>query len=233
MGLPKDINSIIGKINGIAGINEDGKIIPMPNSEDIGSISSSATIELIDTTQNYNLNNYWTPGQVVFISQDVIDADVIANCPSKTSGIMHVDGTSKLGVQTYIEVVSGTVYSRHKALSTGNMSGWNGVSGIVSETTSNGFYIKWPDGTMMAYGIVTSMTIPANGTGAISTDTLLFPTAFLAPPTMTLTLLADTSTGLYAKLGNVSSNLWWGSVTNTGSTERTVKIHWHAIGRWK
>lgn len=104
---------------------------------------------------------------------------------------------------------------------------------IQSGSNSNGSWIKLPDGTMMAYGVVTSMTIPANGTGAISTDSLLFPVAFSAPPIMTLTLLADTSTGLYAKLGNVLSNLWWGSATNTGSTERTVKIHWQAIGRWK
>ncbi|MEY8282049.1 hypothetical protein AAK917_12435 [Oscillospiraceae bacterium 52-8] len=107
------------------------------------------------------------------------------------------------------------------------------VDAIQSGSNSNGSYIKWPDGTMIAYGVVTSQSIPANSTTGITGQSVLFPASFVGSPSVTLTALADTTSHFSAKLGGVTATLWWGSITNGSDYARDVPVHWQAIGRWK
>lgn len=199
-------------------------------AEQAGAMSSNATIELTDATQTYDLNNYWTPGQVVYIRQNVIDGKKVANCPSGTSGVMSVEGTSVVAVQTYIDVAGGAVYTRHKALSTGNMSGWGQASGMVSETTSNGSYIKWPDGTMECWGQVSGTS---DSSGYL---TVTFPVAFATTPTAFLVSgvsgagIVERGT-LTATQGKVGFRSYVNGDFLVNQASRAAA--WHAIGRWK
>ncbi|MBC2870414.1 hypothetical protein H7271_02190 [Bittarella massiliensis] len=104
---------------------------------------------------------------------------------------------------------------------------------IQSGSNSNGSWTKWPDGTMMAYGVVTAQSVPANSTVGLLGHSISFPAAFASSPSMTLTAVADTVTFFSAKLGGVTNALWWGSVTNGSDYARDVPVHWQAIGRWK
>lgn len=42
MSFPRDINNLIGNTNGIAGVNEDRKIVPMPTAADVGAMAVDA-----------------------------------------------------------------------------------------------------------------------------------------------------------------------------------------------
>lgn len=199
-------------------------------AEQVGAVPGSATIELTDTAKSYDLNDYWTPGQVVYIRQNVIDAKKVANCPSGTSGIMSVTGTSVVLVQTYVDVAGGAVYTRHKALSTGNTSGWGWASGIVSETTSNGSYIKWPDGTMECWGQVSGTS---DSSGYL---TVTFPVAFATTPAAFL-VSGVSGAGivergsLTATQGKVGFRSYVNGDFLVNQASRAAA--WHAIGRWK
>ena len=142
MSFPRDINNLIGNTNGIAGVNEDRKIVPMPTAADVGA-----------------------------------------------------------------EIQSGS--------------------------SASGSWIMWPDGTMIAYGVVTSQSIPANSTTSITGQSILFPASFAGSPSVILTALADTASHFSTKLGGVTATSWGGSVTNGSDYARDVPVHWQAIGRWK
>lgn len=146
MSFPRDINNLIGNTNGIAGVNEDRKIVPMPTAADVGAMAADA---------------------------------------------------------------------------------------IQSGSNANGSWTKWPDGTMIAYGVVTSQSIPANSTTGITGQSILFPASFAGSPSVILTALADTASHFSTKLGGVTATSWWGSVTNGSDYARDVPVHWQAIGRWK
>lgn len=201
-------------------------------AEQVGAMPSSATIELTDETQSYDLDDYWTPGQVVLVRHGVAASGQVANCPSSVAGMVHVEGSTLLATQTYTDTAGGAVYSRYKAFG-GSTSPWTGPSGISSGSNANGSWTKWPDGTMIAYGVVTSQSIPANSTTGITGQSVLFPASFVGSPSVTLTALADTTSHFSAKLGGVTATLWWGSITNGSDYARVVPVHWQAIGRWK
>ena len=116
---------------------------------------------------------------------------------------------------------------------TAEQAGAMAADAIQSGSNANGSWTKWPDGTMIAYGVVTSQSIPANSTTGITSQSVLFPASFAGIPSVTLTALADTTSHFSAKLGGVTATLWWGSITNGSDYARVVPVHWHAIGRWK
>ena len=105
----------------------------------------------------------------------------------------------------------------------------------TSGTNANGSWVQWPDGTMIAYGKLTSQTVPPNSTVGIQETSIPLPVTFIGDtPNISLTPLLDTGMGAVSvKLGGVTRSAFWGSVTNFISIERTVEIHWQAIGRWK
>lgn len=144
-----------GKPSGLATLDSSGQLAQMPTAADVGASYNSATIVLADTSQSYDLNDYWTPGQLVYVSQGVVDNESVANCPSTTGGLLEVIGSSQnLIIQQYTAVGDGLLYTRHKAITSGNISGWGGVNGIRTETNSNGTYVKYPDGTLIQWGAV-------------------------------------------------------------------------------
>lgn len=232
----------IGKIRATGALDVAGAIITegsevyhpgnKPTTEQLGAMPSSAKVELLDETRSYNLDDYWMPGQTILVRQSVAASGKVANCPSKSAGIVHVEGSSILIMQAYIETAGGAIYSRYRAIG-GSTTEWVGPSGIQSGSNSNGSWTKWPDGTMASYGVVTSQSVPAHSTIGITGQSILFPVGFLAPPSMTITVLADTVGEFSAKLGGVNATLWWGSVTNNSDYARVTPVHWHAIGRWK
>lgn len=222
-----------GQPNGIASLDSSGKLAQMPTAADVGASYNSATIVLADTSQSYDLNDYWTPGQLVYVSQSVIDNKSIANCPSTTGGLLEVIGSSQnLIIQQYTAVGDGLLYTRHKAITSGNISGWGGVNGIITETNSNGTYVKYPDGTMICFGSFATGSCPPGQ--IIGTQSRNYPVAFVGTPVMTLLARADTTTGTaLAYLGSNTSGAWWGYAQNNTDTARAISIHWTAIGRWK
>lgn len=104
---------------------------------------------------------------------------------------------------------------------------------IESNSNTNGYYTKYPDGTLICYGIRT-ITIASDGAAVIP-----FPTPFLnndtVIPTYNLfetgvgrtvhtTLLSCNSTGFIFTVMNASGTI---------ITGQSVKVSYQAIGRWK
>lgn len=203
-----------------------------PKAGDVGASYSSATIVLADTSKSYDLNDYWTPGQLVYVSQSVIDNKSIANCPSTTGGLLEVVGSSQnLIVQQYTAVGDGLLYTRHKAITSGNISGWGGANGIRTETNSNGSWLKLPDGTLIQWGIIWANT-DSDGRLLVT-----YPVAFVgdAPrpivtPTYSTTKLIFVVSEQH-KLGSFMVKHSRPDGENIVGAEQSDG--WIAIGRWK
>ena len=219
-----------GKPSGLATLDSSGKLVQMPTAADVGASYNSATIVLADTSQPYDLNDYWTPGQLVYVSQSVIDNESIANCPSTTGGLLEVIGSSQnLIIQQYTAVGDGLLYTRHKAITSGNISGWGGVNGIRTETNSNGTYVKYPDGTMICFGIVTLTPTAAN---VATTLYITLPAQATGEPAISLTPRVPDPKTVSLSYGVPTGKGYQIIATRTDSAN-AYPISWIAFGRWK
>ncbi len=107
---------------------------------------------------------------------------------------------------------------------------WN-MGNLESGSDEVGSYLKFPNGTMLEWGVVTVENVPAGGHKA---GFVQFPVTFKSPPSITATAVADTAMGTNTtQIGSLTSRAVYIFVYNAISLERTVPIHWHAIGRWK
>lgn len=223
-----------GKPSGLATLDSSGKLVQMPTAADVGASYNSATIVLADTSQSYDLNDYWTPGQLVYVSQGVVDNKSVANCPSTTGGLLEVIGSSQnLIIQQYTAVGDGLLYTRHKAITSGNISGWGGVNGIRTETNSNGTYVKYPDGTMMCQATILAGTLAA---GKTVKNEWTMPAPFAGETMQVFVTYRRGGTDGYQIAA------WPGASTavkadyyvrNGLSTTTDITIYMLAIGRWK
>lgn len=107
---------------------------------------------------------------------------------------------------------------------------WNAGS-LVSGSNELGSYLKFPDGTMLEWGTAVDEAVPANGQKQKS---VAFPIAFNGIPSVTATAEADTSKGaITTQIGSIAKTIVYIYAYNTAPVDRTVPIHWQAIGRWK
>lgn len=109
---------------------------------------------------------------------------------------------------------------------------------IESGSNSNGYYMKYSDGTMIQYGGVgiTVDTPRSQGgltyySGAAIID---FPQSFIDNNYQTFTniLMANMNYFAQSYAANISASQTTISFVSTGRDE-TRTIHWFAIGRWK
>lgn len=99
---------------------------------------------------------------------------------------------------------------------------------IETITNSNSIAVKFPDGTMLAYGTKTMN---------ISYGTVTFPVAFVESPKVLATLNTTVSTdSIYIvstnAVDNASANIFARKNDNTAVTTE-INVTWQAIGKWK
>lgn len=131
---------------------------------------------------------------------------------------------------------------------TGATTTWNtlrrlwhdGNSSPIIETGSNanGSYVKFADGTMIAWSeasiTTTSTTALENGGFRSATTVLSLPVTFHAAPRVVASSRNSTrDVGLYAESTNVSTLSIIFKTISSDSTSRVHIAHWIAIGRWK
>lgn len=102
--------------------------------------------------------------------------------------------------------------------------------GIESGSNGNGYYTKFPDGTMMQYGLESSATA--------SSRTLTFPIPFIDTNyTLTGNTIHSTTTSVHGV--KVEGKTTAGATLYPLYTDAnlvaftTAPINWQAIGRWK
>ena len=100
----------------------------------------------------------------------------------------------------------------------------DGNFGIESGSNSNGSWIKFPDGTMMQYGVVT----------IVGSDTIVYPLDFI-DTNYSFTALPDNTVYGYCDNGakTVNSIDMYVKRDINDSNEYSSNINWQAIGRWK
>ena len=114
-----------------------------------------------------------------------------------------------------------------------------GLGGVVeSGSNSNGTFIKFADGTMIAWSeatvTTTSTTALENGGFRTGSNGFSLPATFHATPRVVASSRNSTrDVGLYAESTNVSTlNIIFKTISSD-STSRVHIAHWIAIGRWK
>ena len=119
----------------------------------------------------------------------------------------------------------------------------NAINGVVeSGSNSNGYYVKFDDGTMIQCGeatktIATNAALTSGGYRS-SGFTFDFPIDFYEPPKSvvanSVSINLDANGVLITSSSTTKSRfqaVWWS--INSNSTSRDGVIMWQAIGRWK
>ena len=101
---------------------------------------------------------------------------------------------------------------------------------VSKNTTTNGTYLKFNDGTMICYGSKLSKTTDSNGQATIT-----YPTAFYETPAGIAMFQAVGSSKQYCNISwsNASSMTVYVISENAALASKSIYVNYIAIGRWK
>lgn len=136
-----------------------------------------------------------------------------------------------------LKYVAGLLYSNDKLVSVVGETAENG--GIESGSNANGYWVKYPDGTLICHGAIVQASVPFTiASGSLfrnaSTDiAITFATPFIATPEVTLNFAQSTVITVINpyNLGTATMNAIGYSTASITVTPMTVR--YIAIGRWK
>ena len=110
-------------------------------------------------------------------------------------------------------------------------------SEIESGSNTNGKYIKYSDGTMLCYGIVTGTSTLSDYWGQFERTqdiAISYPQTFVSTPTLNINNEGvDGGPVSVIIISNGASNCAVQLLKANGSSDASYKIHYVAIGRWK
>ena len=247
------IDSALNSVNGFAGLDANGKVKQMPTPSDIGAVPTSLKINGYSLTGDRTLTTsdigaattaQGAKADSAIQGVQVNGTDLTADSNKKVNVTLSGLGgiaTSNLGVANGVMALptalptTGSILKMASGGTVASAEFDNFATGIESGANQNGFYIKFPDGTMICWGSITSTTTSSGGI------TVNFPIPF-----------ADrgiTHRGNYSFIGNVTNginyptvwadnaflyatNVW---VSNAGSSVAgsLITLAWIAMGRWK
>lgn len=195
------------------------------------SVKTNLTTEDLDTVQ--------TTG--IYIQNYTSNATTDRHYPVKASGCLMCVFAEGKAYQYYICQNEGCIWMRR--YNSKSWSDWDQIyPSVASGSNDNGFWIKYPDGTMICYGVERFDDEPVQD-GDYLTDTKAlhlyahFPTAFVNTEYIVNAAL-DMDGGYTAYLGRTGGR----QVDFTGMTfivtDKTQEsfsgsLRWQAIGRWK
>lgn len=110
-----------------------------------------------------------------------------------------------------------------------------GIATAIAQSTAsgsnaNGTYVKFVDGTMICYNIISQFTFTANST---RTETHNFPAAFVTAPVVTLNINTTIPDKLSLSCYGVSATQYVLNAVSTFSANQGPTVWVMAIGRWK
>lgn len=161
--------------------------------------------------------------------------------PVKASGCLMCISTSEKAYQYYVCQNEGCIWMRRYNSKT--WSDWDQIyPSVASGSNDNGFWIKYPDGTMICYGVERFDDEPVQDGDYLTGTKALhlyahFPTSFVDTEYIVNAAL-DMDGGYTAYLGRTGGR----QVDFTGMafivTDKTQEsfsgsLRWQAIGRWK
>lgn len=100
----------------------------------------------------------------------------------------------------------------------------------ASGSNANGTYVKFVDGTMICYTIISPFLFTANST---RTETRNFPAAFTTAPAVTLNINTTIPDKLSLSCYGVSTTQYVLNAVSTFSADQGPTVWMMAIGRWK
>lgn len=117
-------------------------------------------------------------------------------------------------------------------------TGWVAVGSAVVTTTANGTAVKYPDGTMKCYGVVSIGSIAiTTTTGAVFASSqqtgITFPAAFIAAPTYVSDCISVNATAWFGRAAIATTTAgpaYFVFAPITGS--QAITLSYTAIGRW-
>lgn len=114
------------------------------------------------------------------------------------------------------------------------------MDGLQSQANGNGYYTKYPDGTLVVTGFV---TLPAQALSSGVSATKTFAAPFVSPPTVVYSCDGASGTGAQNDVGLVNMNGTYTSVTAyqftlnsyayRSATANPTRWSFTATGRWK
>jgi hypothetical protein len=100
---------------------------------------------------------------------------------------------------------------------------------ITSGSNANGFYVKYPDGTLICYGSVAALA----GTGIKTIGTITYPAPFVGVTPYVIATHRSIA-GRFADYYILDPKLTDFGLVHQGSTDLSGTIFtWQAIGKWK
>ena len=153
------------------------------------------------------------PASTTLASTDVLAKETSGNTTQKITAQNIADS-----VKTLASLVDTTEMNAAIAQST------------VSGSNANGAYVKFVDGTMICYNIISPFTFTANST---RTETHNFPAAFISAPVVTLNINTTIPDKLSLSCYGVSTTQYVLNAVSTFSADQGPAVWMMAIGRWK
>lgn len=191
---------------------DDGEI------EITGTISGSTTLTL-----TFGVGYSVAPTILTDLSSTTPDNILKANPRPGVTGTLPISNGGTGAASASAARTALDVYSKSEvttAISQSTASGGN----------TNGNYVKFVDGTMICYNIISQFTFKANST---RTETRNFPATFTSAPVVTLNVNTSIPDKLSLSCYGVSTTQYVLNAVSTFSADQGPTVWMMAIGRWK
>jgi hypothetical protein len=156
------------------------------------------------------------------------------------SGSETIEGLTSFTVQG--SKVSAVLDTGEAVIEKVSSTSWACVGGQVSGSNSNGSWVKFSNGTMECWGIISGRVVgptTAYGYGAYTDTDTYFPAQFIDTSySITLVVRGDSSiilTSLTSRFQSTTScgMYYFDPYRNAGTNITNLMEKWHVIGRWK
>lgn len=196
------------------------------------------SLSVKDELKTENLNDVQTTG--IYPQNETSRATTERNYPVKASGCLVVIGYINKAYQYYICQNEGCMW--HRRWVSPKWTAWEQVyPSVTSGTNENGTWVKYPDGTMICYGIKTFSAALEPGDDGTDTKAIVqqidFPQNF-SDTGYIVNATTNLDGGYTSYLGRAPDRFNDFTVivfimTDSRQTNASGDIRWQAIGRWK